>query len=86
MKIMYPCPACHHKVKTRSSRILSDYVKERYYRCHNTACLCAFKTYECFEHFITKTVDPHIKPVADIQGPVKPQSTQSTQRYSMRLE
>lgn len=86
MIIMYPCPACNNKVKARTSRILSEYVKEKYYRCSNPVCLCSFKTYECFEHFITKTIDPHAKPDVEIQKPAQPQFVQPVRRYSMRLE
>lgn len=86
MIIMYPCPACHNKAKARTSRTLSAHIKEKYYRCHNPACLCTFKTYECFEHFITTTRDPTMKPDIPIQEPVKQPLTQPIRRYSMRLE
>ncbi|WP_404413221.1 ogr/Delta-like zinc finger family protein [Serratia aquatilis] len=77
---------CNSLIKTRSSRTLSEYVKEKYYYCSNPACLCVFKTYECFEHFITTTIDPTITANADIQVSVPQPPTQPKRRYSMRLE
>ncbi|ECW1949485.1 hypothetical protein F3T23_23225, partial [Salmonella enterica subsp. enterica] len=43
---MMRCPFCRHSAHTRTSRYVSDNVKESYLQCQNIYCSATFKTHE----------------------------------------
>lgn len=49
---MMSCPFCGHTSHVRSSRPLSENVKQRYYQCQNILCSATFRTAESVEEII----------------------------------
>jgi hypothetical protein len=74
---MMHCPYCKSPAHTKSSRYMSEQVKERYHQCTNLDCSCTFKTNESITKVITA---PPQKPVEDI-APVMTKERQTLGRY-----
>jgi hypothetical protein len=51
----------------------------------NEECQCVFSTFEVFERFISKTIDPAHVP-APVAEPVKEVARTKTPAYTVRLE
>lgn len=43
---MMHCPYCKSPAHAKSSRYMSEQVRERYHQCTNLDCSCTFKTHE----------------------------------------
>ena len=52
--IMMRCPICNQTSHTRTSRYLTDGIKEVYYQCQNLQCSSTFKTIESIEKILSK--------------------------------
>ncbi|WP_431022066.1 ogr/Delta-like zinc finger family protein [Erwinia rhapontici] len=50
---MMHCPFCKSPAHAKSSRYMSEQVKERYHQCTNIDCSCTFKTLENITKVIT---------------------------------
>ncbi len=50
---MMHCPFCKSPAHAKSSRYMSEQVKERYHQCTNLDCSCSFKTHENIVKVIT---------------------------------
>ncbi|MGF7228056.1 ogr/Delta-like zinc finger family protein [Pantoea agglomerans] len=57
--MMY-CPYCKSPAHVKSSRYMSEQVKERYHQCTSLDCSCAFKTNESITKVITVPSQPEI--------------------------
>jgi len=79
------CPVCGSKSKKRTSRHYSDRSKMSYVVCLNKDCQCVFSTFEIFDRFIAKTIDPAHLP-APVEEPVKEGVRQKAPVYTVRLE
>lgn len=55
---MMHCPYCKSVAYTKSSRYMSEQVKERYHQCTNLVCSCTFKTSESITKVITAPPKP----------------------------
>ena len=55
---MMHCPYCKSPAHTKSSRYMSEQVKERYHQCTNLDCSCTFKTNESITKVITAPPPP----------------------------
>lgn len=71
---MMHCPYCKSPAHTRSSRYMSEQVKERYHQCTNLDCSCTFKTNESITKVITAPPQPEPAPTV-IPEPVKERQT-----------
>jgi len=61
-----PCPECGGRVRTLTSRLLSDNVREIYFDCVNENCLCRF-----VGHLgIVRTLIPRLPPSDDVSPPM----------------
>ena len=61
-----PCPECGGRVRTLTSRLLSDTVREIYFDCVNENCLCRF-----VGHLgIVRTLIPRLPPSDDLSPPM----------------
>ncbi|KFX10045.1 regulatory protein, partial [Pectobacterium parvum] len=49
---MMHCPFCGHAAHARTSRPLSENVKQRYHQCRNIECSATFRTLESIEEII----------------------------------
>lgn len=65
------CPVCGHASHTRSSRYLSEQVKEAYYQCQNLECSSTFKTNESISTIITRPPEPERQPIVIPDAPKK---------------
>lgn len=61
---MMHCPYCKSSAHTKSSRYMSEQVKERYHQCTNLDCSCTFKTNESITKVITAPPQPEKVPEA----------------------
>ena len=68
---MMHCPFCKKAAHTRTSRYLSENVKQRYHQCTNIECSSTFRTIE--------SIDEVIRPPAEAAKPV-PETTTRTPR------
>ncbi len=68
---MMRCPVCRAASHIRSSRYLSEQVKEAYYQCQNLQCSSTFKSVESIDRIITRPPEPEIAPVALVTQPDK---------------
>lgn len=59
---MMHCPFCKSPAHAKSSRCMSEQVKERYHQCTNLDCSCSFKTYENIVKVITCPPQPEPAP------------------------
>lgn len=50
---MMHCPNCGGPAHTRSSRYMTDKVKERYHQCRNVMCSTTFVSHEQIARIIT---------------------------------
>ncbi len=48
------CPNCRHASHTRTSRYITQTIKEIYYQCQNVNCSATFKATESFDHWISE--------------------------------
>ncbi|MBS6129237.1 MAG: ogr/Delta-like zinc finger family protein [Enterobacter cloacae] len=46
---MFHCPFCKTSAHSRTSRYLSDNVKQRYHQCMNIECSATFRTLESID-------------------------------------
>lgn len=76
-EMMY-CPYCKSAAHTKSSRYMSEQVKERYHQCTNLDCSFAFKTNESITKVITAPPQPEKIPVP---SPEPPRERQTLGRY-----
>lgn len=49
---MFHCPFCKSTANTRTSRYLSENVKQRYHQCTNIECSATFRTIESIDGVI----------------------------------
>ena len=49
---MIHCPSCKKSAHTRTSRYLSENVKQRYHQCTNSECSATFRTTEAIDEVI----------------------------------
>ncbi|BCQ38008.1 hypothetical protein ERHA54_06110 [Erwinia rhapontici] len=61
---MMHCPFCKSSAHAKSSRYMSEQVKERYHQCTNIDCSCTFKTLENITKVITCPPQQEPLPVA----------------------
>ncbi len=74
---MMHCPYCKSPAHTKSSRYMSEQVKERYHQCTNLDCSCTFKTSES----ITKVITAPPQQEAEIVAVPPPKQRQTLGRY-----
>lgn len=55
---MMHCPYCKSPAHAKSSRYMSEQVKERYHQCTSLDCSCTFKTSESITKVITAPPQP----------------------------
>ncbi|MCF8998269.1 ogr/Delta-like zinc finger family protein [Acinetobacter nectaris] len=53
---MMKCPICKHAAHTRTSRYITDTIKEIYYQCQNVECSATFKAIESLDRIISQPV------------------------------
>jgi len=70
---MMHCPYCKSPAHAKSSRYMSEQVKERYHQCTNLDCSCTFKTNESITKVITAPPPEHVEEVVSV--PVKERQT-----------
>ncbi|SQK76038.1 ogr/Delta-like zinc finger family protein [Tatumella ptyseos] len=64
---MMCCPFCHKAAHVRTSRYMSENVKERYHQCQNLECSATFKTHESiFEVIRSPVVDTKPEPLPTV--------------------
>ncbi|TBL55333.1 late control protein B [Hafnia paralvei] len=51
---MMRCPLCRESSHARTSRYITENMKECYYQCQNIQCSATFKTRESLEHIIRR--------------------------------
>lgn len=61
---MMHCLYCKSPAHAKSSRYMSEHVKERYHQCTNLDCSCSFKTSESITKVITAPPQPEPATVA----------------------
>ncbi|AIX50163.1 transcriptional regulator [Pantoea sp. PSNIH1] len=71
---MMHCPYCKSPAHAKSSRYMSEQVKERYHQCTNLDCSCSFKTSESITKVITAPPQPEAVPAVTPE-PVKERQT-----------
>ena len=64
---MFHCPFCKTSAHARTSRYLSENVKQRYHQCVNIECSATFRTLESVDGIICS---PSIEPVIPASEPV----------------
>ncbi|MCW9401788.1 ogr/Delta-like zinc finger family protein [Klebsiella quasipneumoniae] len=72
---MMHCPFCKKSAHTRTSRYLSENVKQRYHQCTNIECSATFRTTEAIDEVIRLPAEK-TPPVAE---PVTPQASRKVQ-------
>ncbi|MRF01179.1 hypothetical protein GIJ61_02915 [Enterobacter hormaechei] len=60
---MFHCPFCKTSAHARTSRYLSDNVKQRYHQCVNVECSATFRTLESVDGIIRSPVTEPVIPV-----------------------
>lgn len=76
---MMHCPFCKSPAHAKSSRYMSEQVKERYHQCTNLDCSCSFKTHENIVKVIT--CPPQPEPVTAMPPPAPAWEKQTLGRY-----
>lgn len=51
---MMHCPECRFAAHTRSSRMITEEIKERYHQCQNLECSCTFVTHESYCRIVAR--------------------------------
>lgn len=75
---MMHCPFCGHAAHARTSRPLSENVKQRYHQCRNIECSATFRTLESIEEIIQPSNRKDL-PVPDI--PLSPVMQKKYKHY-----
>ena len=70
---MFHCPFCKSTANTRTSRYLSENVKQRYHQCTNIECSATFRTIESIDGVIRAAPE---KPDAAPVTPPPPRKVQ----------
>ena len=70
---MFHCPFCKSTANTRTSRYLSENVKQRYHQCTNIECSATFRTIESIDGVIRAAPE---KPDAAPVTPSPPRKVQ----------
>ena len=70
---MFHCPFCKSTANTRTSRYLSENVKQRYHQCTNIECSATFRTIESVDGVIRAAPE---KPDAAPVTPPPPRKVQ----------
>ncbi|MEP8913211.1 ogr/Delta-like zinc finger family protein [Enterobacter mori] len=60
---MFHCLFCKTSARSRTSRYLSDNVKQRYHQCMNIECSATFRTLESMDGVIRSPATEPISPV-----------------------
>ncbi|EDQ6089983.1 TPA: ogr/Delta-like zinc finger family protein [Salmonella enterica] len=68
---MFHCPFCKNTAHVRTSRYLSENVKQRYHQCTNIECSATFRTIESVDGVIRSPVVDE-KPAPVPTAPVAP--------------
>ena len=68
---MMHCPSCKKSAHTRTSRYLSENVKQRYHQCTNIECSATFHTIEAIDEVIWPPAEK-TPPVAEPVTPRHP--------------
>lgn len=71
---MMHCPYCKKAAHTRTSRYLSENVKQRYHQCTNLECSATFRTIEAIDGVI-RPPEP-AKPAPEPTAPPAPRKVQ----------
>lgn len=67
---MFHCPFCKTSAHARTSRYLSENVKQRYLQCVNVECSATFRTLESVDGIIRSPVTEPVIPVPAPAAPV----------------
>ncbi|MBF4151804.1 ogr/Delta-like zinc finger family protein [Enterobacter hormaechei] len=59
---MFHCPFCKTGAHSRTSRYLSDNVKQRYHQCMNIECSATFRTLESIDSVIRSPAPDSVIP------------------------
>lgn len=77
---MMRCPYCKTAAHVRTSRYLSDNVKQSYLQCVNVFCSATFRTVES----IDEVIRPPAEKTATETAPAAPHRVQDCARSSLR--
>lgn len=55
---MFHCPYCRQPAHTRTSRYVSDNIKQRYHQCTSLECSATFRTSEMLDGVIRQPAMP----------------------------
>ncbi|UUP56453.1 ogr/Delta-like zinc finger family protein [Escherichia coli] len=55
---MFHCPYCKHPAHTRTSRYVSDNLRQRYHQCTSLECSATFRTSEMLDGVIRQPAMP----------------------------
>ncbi|WP_318372542.1 ogr/Delta-like zinc finger family protein [Enterobacter sp.] len=62
---MFHCPCCKTNAHARTSRYLSDNVKQRYHKCVNIECSAIFRTLESVDGVIRSPATEPVIPAPE---------------------
>ena len=79
---MMRCPYCKQAAHVRTSRYLSDNVKQSYLQCVNVFCSATFRTIESIDEVIRPPAEEKSEPVQ--AAPVTPPRILDCARSSLR--
>ena len=79
---MMHCPFCKKSAHARTSRYLSENVKQRYHQCTNIECSATFRTTEAIDEVIRPPAEK-APPVAEPVTPPAPRKVQSTALHTV---
>lgn len=82
---MMRCPFCRHTSHVKTSRYLSEQVKESYHQCTNLECSSTFKTHENIVKVITPPPEPERATVAAPPPSVRERQTLGRYGSAFRL-
>lgn len=55
---MFHCPYCKHPAHTRTSRYVSENIRQRYHQCTSLECSATFRTSETLDGVIRQPAMP----------------------------
>lgn len=87
---MFHCPFCKTSAHARTSRYLSDNVKQRYHQCVNIECSATFRTLESVDGVIrspaTEPAIPHPNRQPPLTAPVRNHARPSGETHVTTLQ
>ncbi|HDT0937966.1 TPA: ogr/Delta-like zinc finger family protein [Escherichia coli] len=75
---MMHCPFCKKSAHTRTSRYLSENVKQRYHQCTNIECSATFRTIESIDEVIRPPAEKEKPDLTPMTAPRKVQGCYSS--------